>query len=259
MFIKQDKTEINECHTHDQKESTGEITVGDIAAKDVRKAQTMKKLGIDFCCGGRKTLKQAAADIGLKVEDLEEALDKAGNTVSTVSSHRFNTWEADFLADYIYNEHHKYFYENSEYILELAIKIERVHGKHHPQVATLRQLIEKLFSELKSHFEKEEKVLFPYIKQLCADKKLARSPSTHFSITNGPVAMMHMEHEAAGDILRKIRKVTNDYQAPPDGCNSFRLLYKKLNELEADLHQHIHLENNILFPKALNLEKELVG
>jgi regulator of cell morphogenesis and NO signaling len=238
-----------------QRKNDEEETVGSIAAKDIRKAETLKKLGIDFCCGGKKTIRQAAAEVGLTEETVQAALRETATDSCSVNS--FGNWEADFLADYIYNQHHKYFYDRKDDLSQLAIKVTQVHGAHYPYLHELLNLINKLFTELKLHFHKEEKVLFPYIKELVLCKKESRRPSHHLAMGNGPLAMMEMEHETAGDILRSMRAVTNDYKLPENACSSFSLLYRRLEELEKDLQQHIHLENNILFPKALSLEKEL--
>lgn len=239
-----------------EKKVNPELNIGAIAAKDTRKAEAMKKLGIDICCGGNKTIKQAAAEAGIQPEVLEKALEEANQNFANVNF-SFNNWDADFLADYIYNQHHKYFYQNRDAILQLAVKVYEVHGENRPELVMLSELVDKLFNELKIHFYKEEKVLFPYIKELATYKKDGPRATNQIIIARDTLATMHMEHEAAGDILKKIRSITNDYQAPQGSCNSFHLLYSKLQELETDLHQHIHLENNILFPKALQLEKEL--
>lgn len=240
-----------------QKKITGEPTIGAIAAKDIRKADAMKKMGIDFCCGGNKTVRQAAIEAGITKDELDKVLTESEHVIVAVTN-AYDKWEADFLADYIFNQHHKYFYESREAILQLVLKVREVHGKNHPELIRLGELIDKLFNDLKTHFYKEEKVLFPYIKELVIYKKDGTRPSNPITIAKGPLAMMHMEHETAGDILKTMSSVTNDYRVPDDACNSFRWLYVKLKELENDLHQHIHLENNILFPKALQLEKELV-
>lgn len=240
-----------------KKNHQDEPTVGEIAAKDIRKAEALKKLGIDFCCGGKKTVKQAATEAGVSVTLVEQALHAAEQTTKSINTD-FDRWDAGFLADYIYNQHHKYFYENRDIILQLMSKVKEVHRQDHPELIELSDLVDDLFNELKTHFYKEEKVLFPYIKELVLFNKEGKKPLSELVIAEGPLAMMEKEHEAAGDILKKIRATADNYQAPPNACNSFRLLYRKLEELETDLHQHIHLENNILFPKALLLEKKLV-
>jgi regulator of cell morphogenesis and NO signaling len=238
-----------------QKKNEDETTVGSIVTRDIRKAEVFKKLGIDFCCGGKKTVSQAASEAGLTIEEVQKALHEAENS-SSCSVNNFTNWEADFLADYIYNQHHKYFYDRSDDILRLAAKVSESHAQRHPQLVHLVNLVDNLFEELKLHFHKEENVLFPYIKELASCKKTGKQPIDAFAIAGGPIALMEQEHDSAGALLQSIRKITTNYQAPDSACQSFRLLYYQLEELEKDLHLHIHLENNILFPKAVQLEKE---
>jgi regulator of cell morphogenesis and NO signaling len=241
-----------------QKRTVSEQSIGEIAAKDIRKAEAMKRASIDFCCGGHKIVNQAATEAGITTEDLNKILTEKKHDPA-VTNNAFDKWDVDFLADYIYNQHHKYFYENKEGILQLAAKVVQAHGQSHPELVKLGGLVSKLFDDLKIHFHKEEKVLFPYIKELVACKQKGIRPLSPVKIAEGPLAVMQMEHEAAGDLLKDMRNLSKNYQLPGDACNSFRLLYDKLQELETDLHQHVHLENNILFPKALQLEKELIG
>lgn len=231
-------------------------TVGQLAAKDLRKAEVFKKFGIDFCCGGKKTLKQVCEEKGLDLAAVEAALDNVQET--TTASEHYDRWSPDFLADYIYNKHHVYYYDESPVIADLLAKVINRHGEHYPELQQVYALYRSLTQELDSHFAKEEKVLFPFIKALVQAKNSGNTEAlrTQFSLA-APVQMMEAEHEVAGEILEELNKVTNGYTAPEGACNSFQFLYKKLKALDDDLHQHIHLENNILFPKALGLEKEL--
>lgn len=231
-------------------------TVGQIAAKDIRKAEVFKKYGIDFCCGGKKSLKQACEEVGVDAAVVEAELNSTKEPLR--GDKDFNRWEPDFLADYIYNQHHLYYYDEAPVIGDLLTKVANHHGATHPELQTVYTLFVKLAQELNSHFMKEEKVLFPFIKAVVAAKRTGNTDDLHdqFSI-QGPVQMMEADHDAAGGILEALKNATNNYTAPEGACNSFQLLYRKLRELDEDLHQHIHLENNILFPKALKLEKEL--
>lgn len=238
------------------KKEIDEITIGELAAKDARKAAAMKNMGIDFCCGGGKTVAQAAIEAGITEKEFYQKLDETATRIP-VAGHTFDRWDLVFLIDYIYNEHHKYFYENKDNLLQLATKVSDVHSASHPELGQVKQLVEHLFSELQLHFIKEEQVIFPYIKELSKCDKDGTSPASAIQMSEGPLAMMHMEHEAAGDLLKQIRAVTNNYFLPETACNSYRQLYTGLSALEADLHQHIHLENNILFPKALEAELKL--
>jgi len=229
-----------------------EETIAKIVTKDIRKAEAFRKLGLDFCCGGKKTVRQAAGESGIPIETIEQALQEV-ELRCDINPPAFDKWEPGFLADYIYNQHHVYYYENKEEILFFARKVAGRHGNALPALNQLLELVEKLFQELAIHFYKEEKILFPYIKELTSSEKTGIPRQGVFGHLKDPVVMMEIEHEAAGDLLKDIRMLTNDYQTPDWACNSFRLLYYKLHELEKDLHQHIHLENNILFPKALDL------
>lgn len=233
-------------------------TIGDIAAKDYRKAEVFKKLGIDFCCGGKKTTKEACEEVGITEAYLEAELLKVES--SNKASQDFNKWDLDFLADYIINTHHRYVSENVEIISGLAQKVAGQHGTSAPEALEVAHVFENMAKELLEHMKKEEEMLFPYIKKLVALKKqggkIMQSP---FGSVQNPITMMENEHEAAGEDFRLIRQATQDYVLPKDACNSFMYLYEKLKEFEDDLHQHIHLENNILFPKAQKLEKELLG
>ncbi|MBB1285091.1 iron-sulfur cluster repair di-iron protein [Flavisolibacter sp. BT320] len=231
-------------------------TVGQIAAKDLRKAEVFRKYGIDFCCGGKKTLKQVCDEKGLDLAAVEAALDNA--QVTEKAGEHFDRWSPDFLADYIYNKHHVYYYDEGPVIADLLTKVLMRHGDHYPVLNHVYELYKTLAEELGSHFAKEEKIVFPFVKALVGAKASGNKEAlrSQFSL-EAPVKMMEEEHEAAGEILEALQKITNDYTAPDGACNSFQFLYKKLKALDEDLHQHIHLENNILFPKALALEKEL--
>jgi regulator of cell morphogenesis and NO signaling len=247
--------EVWKVHVKKNDAANGE-TVGQIAAKDIRKAEVFKKLGIDFCCGGKKSLKQACEEKGLDVAVVESALTNA-NEASKVSEN-YDRWSPDFLADYIFNKHHQYYYDEAPVIGELLTKVVDHHGDRFPELEEVYRLYVTLVQELNSHFAKEEKVLFPFIKTLVQAKQTGNMQQleSQFSLS-GPIQMMEVDHDAAGDILAELSEVTNSYIAPEGACNSFQFLYRKLKELDEDLHQHIHLENNILFPKALSLEKEL--
>jgi len=235
-------------------------TVGELAAADIRKAEVFKKYGIDFCCGGKKTLKQACVELSLDANKIEKELQQVTEQVEGRSkSFDFNRWSADFLVDYIYNEHHLFYYDERPVIADLLEKVTNHHGPKHPELFKVQELYNKLQQELNAHFFKEETVLFPHIKNLVQAKKTMSFPMP-LGINNieQPVHAMEEEHEEAGAILRAINEATNNYTPPADACKSFSLLYHKLKNLEEDLHQHIHLENNILFPKAAALEQDLV-
>ena len=241
------------------KRSLGETdeTLGQIAARDLRKASIFKKYGLDFCCGGKKTVKEACLEKGIDVVKVEEELREADRIPSSRPL-PYNDWELDFLSDYIVNTHHAYVQKNLPDIRAYAEKVARVHGGRHPELLDLRQIVEQVYHEMSSHMAKEENVLFPYIKKMAAAKKNNQLVGgIHFGTVQNPVNMMEMEHESVGNELARLRALTNNYALPPDACASYSLLYRLLNEFEDDLHLHVHLENNILFPKAIQLEKQL--
>lgn len=241
------------------KRITGESdeTLGQIIAKDLRKAQVFKKYGLDFCCGGKKTVKEACAEKGIDVTKVEQELQQT-NQLSSSRPLPYTDWSLDFLADYIVNTHHSYVTKNLPDLTAYAKKVMKVHGNHHPELIRIHQLVEEVTAELTAHLVKEEKVLFPYIKELVAAKNNTQPlHAAHFGTVQNPINMMEMEHELVGKNLAEIRELSNNYLLPEDACASYSLLYRMLDEFEEDLHLHIHLENNILFPKALEMEKQL--
>lgn len=231
-------------------------TIGEIAAKDIRKAEVFKKYGIDFCCGGKKSLKEVCEEKGLDISTVEAELNTTDQ--SAAPAFDYSKWDVDFLADYIYNQHHKYYYTEEPTITGLMEKVADHHGGPHNDLHQLRNMYRQLILELNTHFMKEERVVFPFIKALAYAKKTGNMEMLNQqpSVTE-PIQMMESDHEAAGEILDQMNQLTFNYTAPADACNSYQFLFKKLKELDEDLHQHIHLENNLLFPKALAMEKDL--
>lgn len=232
-------------------------TLGSIAAGDLRKAQVFKKFGLDFCCGGKKTVRQACAEKGIDVTQVELALQQADH-LATSHHLPYKDWKPSFLADYIVNTHHSYVSNTLADLVAYATKVARVHGGRHPELVPVLQLVSDIRDEMLSHMDKEENILFPYIRQLeLASEKNSAAPSAHFGTVQNPVNMMEHEHETVGDAMARIRELTHDYSLPEDACTSYSFLYRLLEEFENDLHIHVHLENNILFPKALEMEKNL--
>ncbi len=232
-------------------------TIGEMVANDYRKAEVFRKFGLDFCCGGKKTLEKACERKGLDVVEVKKALLAVENE-SNANVEDYTSWELDFLADYIINKHHKYI-ENAHLILsEFSNKVARVHGASHPEVVEIAHYYNEVAEELQLHMRKEEMILFPYIKELVAAKRSGvKMERPAFGSIQNPINMMEAEHVSAGGNMDKINELSNNFTPPEDACNSYRVLYAKLKEYELDLHHHIHLENNILFKKAIDLEKEL--
>ncbi len=236
-----------------------EPSIGDLVAKDFRKAEIFKKFGIDFCCGGKKTLSKVCDEKGLDVVQIEKEL-KAIDEKQKLSSQDFNNWTPDFLVDYILNTHHKYIAEAIPILYEYTQKVAKVHGDRHPETIEIANGFLKVIEDLIPHMKKEEEILFPYIKKLVeVDKNATAFDLSCFGTVNNPIKMMELEHEAVGNEMEAINILTNGYTPPIDACTTYRVSFAKLKEFEDDLHQHIHLENNILFPKIIELEAQVVN
>jgi regulator of cell morphogenesis and NO signaling len=233
------------------------ISIGELVSQDWRKAEVFKKYAIDFCCGGKRTVAEACEKKGIDPALVEAELQQVEKQISD-HPNNFNQWELDFLVDYIVNKHHKYVSEAIPFLDELSIKVSRVHGDHHPELSDIEQHTQDVIQELTMHMHKEEKILFPYIKHLVQAKRnktsIAHPP---FGTIANPINMMEAEHTSAGSSMEAIEALSGQFTVPVDACMSYRVLFAKLQEFQQDLHHHIHLENNILFPKALELEAEL--
>lgn len=229
--------------------ATAQETVGSIAAKDFRKADVFKKLGIDFCCGGKKTLQEAAASVGISEQELKDQLTRIDNDMKGAATLNFDSWDLGFLADYIFNVHHKFVREQGPIIEQLADKVAMRHGIEHHELLTLAEGMRTFMADLYNHIQKEEDLLFPMIKKISSGEAIDQE---EFKAT---VTFIEEEHEHAGEELREFRALTKDYKLPPNACNSYTYLYDKIKEFESDLFQHIHLENNLLFPKTLALQE----
>lgn len=229
-------------------------TVGEIAAEMPSATREFEKLGIDYCCGGSRTLGEACAQANISVDEALSRLAKS-MTAPSVSNH---DWQEQLLADliaHITSVHHRFVRDESPRIEALAHKVAGVHGKNHPELLEVQEIFSALAEELRVHLMKEENILFPYILRM-EESVLAGEPAppAMFGTVMNPVRMMMREHDGAGDALRSLRSITNNYAIPSDACISYRTLYQALQDYEADLHQHIHLENNILFPRAIAME-----
>jgi regulator of cell morphogenesis and NO signaling len=238
-------------------DSSSEPTIGELVAKDFRKAEIFKKYNLDFCCGGKKTVTQACNDKKIDYMTVEKEL-KEIDVVNKTQTQIFDEWNLDFLADYILNTHHQYVKKAIPLLLEYTAKVAKVHGGNHPEVIAIAQKFNECAEELSGHMCKEEQILFPYIKQLVlAKSNNSKKPYTNFGSVKNPINMMEHEHDAVGEIFREIKELSNNYTPPEDSCATYKVSFLKLKEFEDDLHQHIHLENNILFPKSIELEKQL--
>lgn len=231
-------------------------TIKDIVTTNFHAAAIFEKYSLDFCCRGGKTIEEAANEKGIDpLIVLKEVLNISSNTDY---ANRFNDWEPDFLIDYIVQNHHSYVAKMIPVICAHAHKVSAVHGSNHPEVIEIAHRFDDIATELQSHMQKEEQILFPYITALCDAKRTGSKtfPPSFGSVQN-PIRMMESEHQRAGDEMYSIRALSNGYAPPDDACTTYRIEFQELQEFERDLHQHIHLENNILFPKAVELEISL--
>lgn len=234
---------------------TKDNTVGEIVVKNIKAAHVFKKHGIDFCCGGGISIEKACAKYNVAFSILEEELDTLDQALPM---YNYKSWKLDFLIDHIINVHHTYVNENIPMMFQYAEKVARVHGQNHPELLEIFSLVEAVVQELNMHLQKEENVLFPYVKMLVRAKEAGVMPDkAHFGTVQNPIRMMESEHDGAGDVFKTIAKLSDNFTPPQDACNTYRALFSKMQEFEQDLHQHIHLENNILFPKAIELEQEV--
>ncbi|HEX9023675.1 MAG TPA: iron-sulfur cluster repair di-iron protein [Geobacteraceae bacterium] len=233
--------------------------VKDLVTDDHRAAAVFEKYSIDFCCGGKKSLQAACAERGIDAEPvLKELQDLAAKSIK--ESTPFARWELDALTDHIVERHHSYVREAIPVLLAHTQKIAQVHGGNHPELSSVAAYFQEIARELAHHMMKEERVLFPYIKSLAlVARGRAAFTAPPFGTIRNPIRMMEAEHQAAGNGLYAIREATAEYVAPPDACTTYQVTLKELREFEEDLHQHVHLENNILFPKAVDLESGLLS
>lgn len=233
-----------------------ETLVSDIVAMNYKHATIFKKYNIDFCCNGNRSIntvcKTNTIDVDTLLAELETnyAIEKDTNT--------YHTWGIDFLSDYICNNHHKYVETKIPEIKHYLDKISKVHGENHPELYQIQKLFHESANELTTHMKKEELILFPYFKKLAkADRGDKMISIVSFTSVENPIAMMHEEHDNEGHRFRKISELSNHYTPPKDACTTYKVAFSMLLEFEEDLHKHIHLENNILFRKAIEIENNL--
>lgn len=232
------------------------VTIGEMVVADYRKAEVFRKYGMDYCCGGKKPLEEACHKKGIDPQLVQKELDEL-DLMPGKPQHDFEQWSLDVLADYIVANHHRYVADALPMLYELTAKVARVHGERHPELIKIAQHFDAVAQELQMHMVKEERILFPYIQQMAiASREGKPMAAPAFGSVENPIRMMEAEHESAGGAMEEIRQLSSDFTPPLDACTSYRVLFSKLNEFEQDLHQHVHLENNLLFPKAIAMEKE---
>lgn len=229
-----------------------EIAVGNAGARRI-----LEQAGVDYCCGGDKSLRDACTQSDVPLDEIMARL----NSVEQSPSNHDEPWTAAPLYDltrHIVEHHHAYVREATRRIQPLLEKVKTVHEARHGELPRIELLFQQTGEEMLAHMQKEERVLFPYIDAMAhsvAQKQKIEPP--FFGTVRNPIRTMMKEHDSAGDLVHQIRRETSEYTAPSDACASFQALYHELKEFEADLHEHVHLENNILFPRALEMESSL--
>jgi regulator of cell morphogenesis and NO signaling len=238
---------------------TATQTVRQLAVERPNATRIFEKLRIDYCCSGSRPLAEACAAAGVDVETVVRLLEESAEAPAQNGAARdFQTMSLTALITYIVDTHHSFTRQEMQRLSALLEKVCAVHGQRHPELLEVRSLFQELCSELTPHMFKEEQILFPYIEQTEAAAQNQRAlPQPPFGTVRNPVRMMMLEHDTAGDVLRRIRATSADYTVPADGCFSYQTLYQALATFEIDLHQHIHLENNLLFPRAVEMEDTL--
>lgn len=235
----------------ERRDPTG-VTLGELVTERPSAARVLERFGLDYCCGGAATLSEATAAAGI---DPQVVLDElAGLDPSPVPD-----WAAmgpGELVEHLVTTHHAYLHRELPRLAALAAKVAEVHGERHPELLEVRRTYDALHADLSPHLFKEERVLFPAVQEL---EGAAAMPWFPFGTTAGPISMMLLEHDRAGELLARLRELTGDYRVPDDGCASYRALYEGLAELEADTHLHVHKENNVLFPMVRDLEDALTA
>ena len=235
---------------------TGNATVAEIAVQHPTSVRIFERFGIDYCCGGRKPLQQACNELQLSLEQVLEKLNEAnGELVEGTPD-----WQSASLAkliQHIVRKHHTFVRRELPRLNALSEKVQTRHGQTHPELERIREIVKQLGEELLSHMTKEELILFPYIARLEHEGGLGRSGvACAFGTVANPIGVMTAEHDSAGTLIYEIRQLSSDYTLPEGACPTYRALFSALQEFEQDLHQHVHLENNILFPRALHLEEK---
>ena len=235
--------------------SLGTKTVAHIAVEIPGATRLFENLGIDYCCGGKRSLADACATAGVTFEVVKKSLEVIAASPDSAEERNFQTATLEELVKHIVGKHHSFTRLELARLTALLERVCTAHGENHPELLRINVLFRELRTDLETHMTKEEQVLFPYVIRMEAAAKqnvpLFRPP---FGTVANPVRMMMLEHDRAGELLKEIRLLSSDYVSPTDGCLSYQTLYAAFQGLEKDLHEHIHLENNVLFPRAVAAE-----
>jgi regulator of cell morphogenesis and NO signaling len=234
-------------------------TIREIALEAPLTTRVFEEFKIDYCCGGRVPFEEACLKAGVEPAAVQAKLDTVLAEATYDTTQHDEQKSASELVSKIVSTHHIFTSNEIARLLPLTEKVASRHGQNHPELLLIKALFEELADELLVHMRKEEHVLFPYIEQVeAASTGKFPAPHAHFGTVQNPVRMMMFEHDRAGDVFRKMRELSSDYTAPQDSCPSFKALYAGYEDLERDLHRHIHLENNVLFPMAIEMETNLI-
>lgn len=232
--------------------------VGSIVADDYRMSSVFVKFGIDFCCQGNRSIAESCKAEDINMNEVIDALKQQLENPTTTRTEDYESWSLDFLAQHIIQKHHKYVTTQIPILQTLLAKIVQVHGALHPELKQIENLFNISAGEFTMHMKKEELMLFPFIRKMVITKETnGELPIAHFGKIENPVHLMMQEHDGEGERFKEMAALSNNFTPPIDACNTYRMTYKLLKEFEEDLHLHIHLENNILFPKSIELEEEL--
>jgi regulator of cell morphogenesis and NO signaling len=229
-------------------------TVGEIVAADFRAASLFEQFGIDFCCGGRQTVADACRTAAVDPAVIERALE-ALSTDTADADGDVTRWPVDRLIDHIVETHHDYVRSALPTIGRYLTKLVQVHGRRHPELTRVAASFEHVAGDMLQHMDKEEAVLFPYIRTRASQPRGAAQLPSPFGTIENPIGAMEREHQQTADEMRLIRELTQDYVPPADGCTTYRVTLQELARFERDLHRHVHLENNVLFPRAVETER----
>jgi len=233
---------------------TSETRVKDIALSNPDARRVLEDAGLDYCCGGNKSLHDACHKANVSADEILQRLRENTRNISPAAAEWISAPLTD-LTQHIQDKHHRYVRESIPRIRVLLEKVKAKHGRVHPELADIQGHFTDVGQEMIMHMQKEEQILFPYIEAMerAANGNGALEPP-FFQTVRNPIQAMMNEHDSAGDLVKQIRKASSEYAAPVDACTSYKALYQDLREFEADLHQHVHLENNVLFPRAIELE-----